>query len=159
MPVLRNQRHEQFCQLVAGGMTGTAAYVEVGFTPNPGNAARLICRPQVRARIEEIKARGAARAEVTVERTVRELADMAFYDPGEIGAANIKGPEDIQHLPEPLRRAICGWSWDRQGNFVLKLANKDGALDKIGRYLGMYRDKVEHSGGVTITIGEADAGL
>lgn len=159
MPALANRKHEQFCQLVAGGMSGVKAYSEVGFTPSSRNAGRLISQANIKARIAEILARGAARTEVTVERTVRELADMAFYDPGEIGAANIKGPEDIQHLPEPLRRAICGWSWDRQGNFVLKLANKDGALDKIGRYLGMYRDKVEHSGGVTITIGDADAGL
>lgn len=159
MPALKNAKHEQFCQLVAKGMTATDAYVEIGFTPSGRNAGRLRCTPKIVDRIDELMARGAARAEVTVERTVRELADMAFYDPGELGAADISGPKDIQKLPEPLRRAIVGWHWDKFGNFVLKLANKDGALDKIGRYLGMYRDKVEHSGGVSIVIGDADAGL
>lgn len=154
MPALTNRKHEQFCQLVAGGMSGVKAYTEVGFVPSSRNAGRLISQASIKARIAELMERGAARTEVTVERTVRELAMMAFYDPADLTQAEnedgdmvpITGPAQIRLLPERVRRAIVGWSYDRSGNFTLKLANKDGAIEKLGRYLGMFRDKVEHSG-------------
>lgn len=65
---------------------------------------------------------------------------MAFYDPADIAGANISGPQDIPNLPEDVRRAIIGWSWDKQGNFILKLSPKTPSLELLGRHLILWRD-------------------
>lgn len=71
---------------------------------------------------------------------------MAFYDPGEIAAADIRSPADVAKLPAELRRAIIGWSYDRGGNFTLKLAAKTPQLEMLGRHLKMFTDRHEHTG-------------
>ena len=77
---------------------------------------------------------------------------MGFYDPadlvivGEDGEVrDITSPKDLRLLPERVRRCIVGWSWDRKGNFTLKLAAKTPNLELIGRSMGMFieRKKIE----------------
>lgn len=62
----------------------------------------------------------------------------------------IYAPRDIKLLPEPIRRAIVGWSWDRNNNFTLKLADKSKALDQLARHLGLFHDKLE----ITVDYGD-----
>jgi hypothetical protein len=44
---------------------------------------------------------------------LREIQRMAMYDPAQL--TDVKSPDDIKKLPEDVRRAIVGWSWDRNG--------------------------------------------
>ena len=57
MPLLKNQRHEHFAQLVAGGKDGTSAYVTAGFSPNGAqqSAIRLLKVAVVCERIAELR--------------------------------------------------------------------------------------------------------
>ncbi|MGO4834132.1 hypothetical protein AB4144_17880, partial [Rhizobiaceae sp. 2RAB30] len=94
---------------------------------------------------------------------------MAFYDPADLvevtrelrddedaeGVAiveidkrrmvvdGIRSPKDIRLLPEEIRRAIVGWSYDRNQNFTIKLADKSKALDQLARHLSLYNDRIE----------------
>jgi Phage terminase, small subunit len=113
-------------------------------------ACKLLKHPSVALRVEAVVERAAERTEVTVERTIAELVRMAFYDPADIAGKPISGPKDIASLPEDVRRAIIGWGWDRNGNFTVKLADKRGALDLIGRHLGAWTDKLEVSGTISL---------
>ena len=54
MPVLKNPKHEMFCQLRAEGVCATTAYVNAGYRPHQANAARLSSNDMIRARIAEI---------------------------------------------------------------------------------------------------------
>ncbi|KCV32914.1 hypothetical protein L490_5260 [Bordetella bronchiseptica 00-P-2796] len=56
---------------------------------------------------------------------------------------DISSPKDLRLLPEAVRRCVVGWSWDRNGNFTLKLAAKTPNLDLIGRHLAMFVDRKE----------------
>jgi phage terminase small subunit len=47
-------------------------------------AARLLANVSIRARVEEILAAGAERAEITVEQVLRELAVLGFSDIGKV---------------------------------------------------------------------------
>lgn len=51
----------------------------------------------------------------------------------------LNGPEDIERLPEHVRRVITGWRWDKHGHFVIEFADKARALDQLARYLGLYQ--------------------
>lgn len=92
--------------------------------------------------LEAIRAAMKSRAErtaITADRVLEEIANIGLLDPIEIvGAGGVNGPEDIAKLPEHVRRAIAGWSWDRDGRFTLKIADKLTALDKMARHLGMF---------------------
>jgi phage terminase small subunit len=84
-----------------------------------------------------------ARVNITQDRVLRELAAMAYYDPADLGNERIEKPSDIAKLPEHVRRAIIGWSWDKHGNFVLKLASKTPNLELIGRHQSMFKDRLD----------------
>ena len=74
MPVLRNPRHEKFAQEIAKSKTATAAMAAAGYS-DPRNSTRLTKNDEIRRRIEELKERGAVRAEVTVASLLGELEE------------------------------------------------------------------------------------
>lgn len=114
--------------------------------------ARMLSIAEVAAYVKEQDAQLlepiADRYQITQERVLEELANLAFYDPAELGLAHVQGPEDIANLPERVRRCIVGWAWDKNENFTLKLSSKQAALEALGRHLKLFTDKVEHSGEV-----------
>lgn len=107
---------------------------------------QLLSKPHVAAAIAARKTARAQATGITADRVVRELAALSFYDPADIGNAEINRPADIEKLPENVRRAIVGWSWDKQGRFTLKLSPKTPSLDLLARHLGMLRERIELTG-------------
>src|SRR5262245_43423116 len=59
MPILKNERHERFCQAIAAGMSQTDAYICAGFRAKPGkgaaqSASRLRKQPHIAERLAEL---------------------------------------------------------------------------------------------------------
>jgi hypothetical protein len=87
---LKNSRHERFAQERAKGKTKDEAYTAAGYAENRSNACRVDAKPQVQARIAELQARAAEKAEVTVADIARQLdADREFAREQGQGAAAI----------------------------------------------------------------------
>lgn len=127
------------------------AAIEAGYGKKTarGSAQRLLANAGIRAEVERLQGKATAKAEVDVERVVRELSLIGFADLTEFVAW---GPDGVQlkdsaTLDAARRRAIVEVSETAKG-VKIKLADKNSALDKLGRYLGMFVDKVEHSGKV-----------
>ncbi len=57
MPVLEKPAHERFARARAGGMGRVAAYEAAGYRPDSSRASKLGARPEVAARIAELRAR------------------------------------------------------------------------------------------------------
>lgn len=137
------EQHERFAvEFVRTGSAKSAAIVagvEVHFAARQGVA--WLGWAEIQDRIKVLRAERSARLALTDDRIIQELAVLAFYDAGEIGAYEIKGPQDIQHLPEHVRRAVVGWKWDRNGNFEIKLAPKMAALQALGQHYGLFDGK------------------
>ncbi|MEZ0170765.1 terminase small subunit [Microvirga sp. TS319] len=149
-------------------LNGAQAVIRAGYSPkNPDvQAAQLFARPEIVAAIQDAMSKRADRLEITSERVLEEIAAMAFYDPADLmvdvepeeGEENsplvvngrtvlgLRGPHDIQRLPENVRRAIVGWGYDRNQNFTVKLADKSKALDQLARHLSLYNDKLAIDG-------------
>lgn len=158
MPALSNARHERFAQEVAGGATADEAYEAAGYRPNRGNAARLKANENIRARVAEIIDRGAQRAEITVERTLAELGRVGFSDirkaftPG----GSLLPPEEWD---DDFAASVAGvevvtrptGEKDENGLTVVehvhkfRLWDKNSALEKIAKHLGMFVERHEHS--------------
>jgi phage terminase small subunit len=121
---------EYLVDLNAAGAARRAGYSEKWAKCS---AEELMRKPEIQAAIQARMKDMQHRTEVTADRWVRELAAMAFYDPADLGSAEIKSP-------------IIGWSWDKYGNFVLKLSPKTPSLDLLGRHLGLLTTKLEVTG-------------
>ncbi|MEQ8511213.1 MAG: terminase small subunit [Algiphilus sp.] len=124
-------------------MNATQAAIRAGYSPRTAKSQgqRLLTNADIAAAIQAAQEQRQERTEITADRVVRELSRMALYDPADIVRHHVTKPEDIAELPEDVRRAIIGWSWDRHGNFVLKLSPKTPSLDLLARHLGMLRDR------------------
>jgi phage terminase small subunit len=151
---------------LSNGRNASAAYREAYKADGMSEASvnveawKLLQHPKIAPRLEEVIDRAAEKTNASAERVLSELTKMAFYDPADLVRTPIQKPEDIALLPEHVRRSIVGWGWDKMGNFTLKLADKRGSLELIGRHLGMFKDRLEHSGSIeTLTKEQRDAAV
>lgn len=153
-------------------LNATQAAIRAGYSKGTADkqGPRLLSDPGVKAAIDAAKIRRTEKTEIDAERVLEEIAAMAFYDPAELigvsreladgeecsdgdgiisfngkrySVSGITSPAHIAGLPENVRRAIIGWSWDRNENFTLKLADKSKALDQLARHLSLYNDRIE----------------
>lgn len=159
-------KQAQFVREYLIDLNATQAAIRAGYSANGADTAgpRLLENPDVKAAIDCAKLQRSERTEITSDRVLEEISRMAFYEPGELmidGDAGeddhvsavidgrviygLRGPADVKRLPEKVRRAIVGWSYDRNQNFTVKLADKSKALDQLARHLGLYTEKVEMS--------------
>lgn len=170
MPILPNSRHERFAQELAKGSSIGAAYVAAGFKAHDSNASRLSRKEQVRARVDEILAAGATQAGVTVQRIVEELAKVGFANMHDYMRVGPDGNPvlDFGRLTRDQAAALGEVTVEdfRDGRgedarevrrVKFKLHDKLSALEKLGKHLGMFSDKVQHTGEVTIVFDTVDA--
>jgi phage terminase small subunit len=60
-------------------------------------------------------------------------------------------PINRDDLPPEIRAAVSEVSLGREG-FKIKMHDKNGALQQLGRHLGLFTDKLEHTGAVTVVV-------
>jgi phage terminase small subunit len=173
--LLKNPRHERFAQELASGKSATDAYSLAGFEPNRHNASRLKTNETITARVEEIMSLAAARVEITQARVLAELGKIGFADIrkavswySQANVAAVDGDADMEALvtegeirfavanqvemissdkiDDDTAAAIAEVSMTDKGSLKIKLHDKQAALVNIGRHLGMFKDRVEHSG-------------
>lgn len=77
------ERAERFCQEYVVDFNGTQAAIRAGFAPKGAHvqASRLLNAPKVAERVAELKAALAKKYEVTQERTLKQIARIAYGDP------------------------------------------------------------------------------
>lgn len=156
MPTLHNVRYERFAQAIVDGLNARDAYKEAGFAPNDGNCIRLKQRPEVQARIAELIEMAADRVVVDKARVIAELAKIGFADFRKLHTATgaLKRIEDIDDetagaiagIEVVTRRLPGGDEGEVEHVAKIKMWDKPSALVNLGKHLGMFTEKVEHSG-------------
>jgi phage terminase small subunit len=139
-------QQERFCLLYLQLGNAAKAYVEAGYsckTPAVASAAsaRLMAKPQIKARIAEIQAESLRGLAITTERVMRERAKLAFFAPR--GLFNDDGsPRKIGELDSDTAAALSALdvSVSGDGSVVLKyrLCDKNTALTALEKMLGLY---------------------
>ena len=81
MPVLRNVKHEMFCQEVAKGISASKAYELAGYEPNDSHASRLRSQTSIADRVaellEQVGRRTVELTSVTAASATRRLLTIA----------------------------------------------------------------------------------
>jgi phage terminase small subunit len=163
-------RIEKFCQLYVVDLNSTNAAIGAGYKKcaATSQASRLLRNQKVQARIAELVKQQTDKLGVSAEWVIAELRRVAgcsavdlFNDDGSLKPMNAWSAES--------RAAIVGLEFDEifsgsgeQRVHVgttrkVKFADKIRALELLGRYLALFRDKVEVTGleGIVETLQEA----
>jgi len=138
-----------FCEQYILDLNASKAAERAGFSAKSAEVQgyQLLQKPLVKDAISKLLEARAKKTGITAERVLKEIEALAFFDPKDL--VLIKTPQDIADLPEFVRRAITGWSWDKDGRFTVKL-NKEKALELLGRHLKLFTERIEHSGTITL---------
>lgn len=167
MPVLANAKHERFAQALAKGKTADDAYELAGYSANRGNAIRLKANERVAARIDEILNNVSEKAAVSKAKVIEELSKIGFsnmldyirIDPEgqpytDFSALTREQAAAIQEVFVETRTEIQIQDGEKVSVPVrkvkFKLSDKRAALVDIGKELGMFKEKIEHSGTLTL---------
>lgn len=126
----------------------TAAYLKV-YKCTPQEAAtaasRLFRQPIMKAYLEAKLAPKLKKLDVTQERILREMAAIAFFDPGQIFDEHGR-MLPIPKLPEEVRRAISGFDYVKQGKRTVvrpRFVSKDACLRMLGLTQRMFVERFE----------------
>ncbi|WMT85580.1 terminase small subunit [Pelagibacterium sp. 26DY04] len=172
MPALKNAKHEAFAQGLAKGLSASEAYVAAGYKESRSAASRLSTNVNIEARVSELVGKGAERAEATVERVLHEMARLGFSD---VRKAFTPGGALLppQEWDDDFAAAVAAVEVvsrntnekDAEGRTVIehvhkiKMWDKNSALEKIAKHLGMFVERVEHSGSMNLVVTPEDAEL
>lgn len=152
---------EYLCDLNA-----TQAAIRAGYSKRTATAigAENLRKPHVAAAIAERQGERAQRTEITQDRVLQELARIAFAD---IRSLFTWDEERACYVPSVNltddEAAVVSAVKARTAHFTteagvtetrieleLKTYDKLGALEKIAKHLGMFVERVEHSGRVEV---------
>jgi phage terminase small subunit len=138
-------------------------------------ASRLSSLPKISLRIQELTAEFKERNMITIEKVLAELVKIGLADVKDFlryGTEKIcAGTDDDGQPVFEYRQIVEAKSSDevdgtlvnevsigKDGTFKFKLHDKMAALEKIGKHLKMFTDKVEHAGSMDIKVSRV-AGL
>jgi phage terminase small subunit len=114
---------------------------------------KLLKKPEMQAFIAERTKTIATRMELSVERTMQEIARLAYFDPRKLFDADGR-PIAINQLDDDTAAAIAGVDVVTVGNAdmgfgeirKLKVADKNAALEKAAKILGLFKKDNEQTG-------------
>ena len=149
---------EKFCIAYAVLGNGEQAAIEAGYTERSARvtASNLLTNTNIRERINELLRTNAAAKGVTLQQVIEEYARIAFCDLAEFITVDEGGlviPKPQNEMPKnwgrsvrklktkrAIREAADGSSVLVYDDMEIELWPKTDALEKLGKYLGMFAE-------------------
>lgn len=160
-----NPKQQRFVDEYLIDLNGKQAAIRAGYSPRSAEvqASQLLSQPKVAEAVAAAKADLARRTGITQEKVLLEYARLGFANMEDYIRITADGDPvvDLSKLDRDKAAAIGevtsevyldgrGDGAERIRRTKFKLVDKKAALDSIGRHLGMFTDKIEHSGEVTV---------
>lgn len=144
-------------------LNATQAAIRSGYSEKTAHTIghENLSKPEIAQAIAAAQLERAKRTEITQDRVLQELARIGFADIRDLFEWDEESASFIpsRDLTEDQAAAVSeiqaettttrernGTTTDTTVKLKLKTYDKLGALDKIGKHLGMFVDRVEHSG-------------
>lgn len=146
------QKQKRFIEEYLIDLNATQAAIRAGYSPDTAQqtGSENLSKPVIRAQIDRAMAERSKRTGVNAERVVQELAKIAFVNAAEVidpKTATVKEdalPEDTAAIQSVKVKTFGEDGLERE----IKMADKLKALELLGKHLGMFKDKIELSGGL-----------
>lgn len=138
-------------------LNATQAAIRAGYSAGTAKeiGSENLTKPNIRSRIDEAVAERSRRTGVNQDRIIRELAKMAFVNAADmIDMDNAKlkvctSPDDTAAVQSvKVKKTISENSETVERE--IRIADKIKALELLGKHLGMFKDKIELSGGLDV---------
>ncbi|HVW78524.1 MAG TPA: terminase small subunit [Alloacidobacterium sp.] len=137
----------------------TRAAIAAGYAASSAHVtgAKLLKNAKVAEIVAARHERRVEKLEITAERTLEEIAKLAYFDPGKLFDAN--GNLIPVHLLDDVTRAsIASVEVEERKTSLgiktvtkkVKHVDKGQNLERLGRYFKLFTDKHEHSGKLTL---------
>ena len=145
-------KQERFVEEYLVDLNATQAAIRAGYSKSTSYSIgqRLLKNVDIQKAITAAREKQQRRVEITADRVLEEYAKIAFFDPRKLFTADggIKPPEQWDDDVAAVIGALDVMEIGDDGEMIgrvkkLKLIDKKGALDSIGKHLGMFVDKVE----------------
>lgn len=138
----------------------TKAAIRAGYSiiSAKSQASQLMRHTGIKALIEEAQAERAHKMGITQDRVLQELALIAFANVKDVMTINEEGDTviDLNNMKREVAAALGEVSISTKGGVnktrtaKIRMNDKLTALEKIGKHLGMFVEKVEHTGKLTL---------
>ena len=146
------QKQKRFIEEYLIDLNATQAAIRAGYSPDTAQqtGSENLSKPVIRAQIDRAMAERSKRTGVNAERVVQELAKIAF-----VNAAEVIDPKTATVKEDALPEATAAIQSVKVKTFgedglerEIKMADKLKALELLGKHLGMFKDRIELSGGL-----------
>jgi len=158
--VALTRRQQRFVEEYLIDLNGTQAAIRAGYSKRTAAEAGYenLRKPQIAEAIETAQKARSERTEITADRVLTELALLGFANMADY--TRLVGTERVPHLTDATRDQLAAVQEITVEDFTdgrgedarevkrvkLKLADKRPALVDIGRHLGMFKERHEHTG-------------
>lgn len=152
------QRYETFCCEYVVDLNGKRAAQAAGFSEHTAasQASRLLTKSNIQKRVSELQAKRASKVGVSAEKTLEELQRLAFSNMDDFVRRTEDGNLDVDFrnvtrdqmaAVQEIKVDTTGGTGDGERRKVLrttfKLADKGLNLERIGRHLKLFTDRIE----------------
>lgn len=159
-------KQERFAQEYVVDLNATQAAIRAGYSEDTARAqaSRLLLNVDIQAHVEKARKEQTQRTGVDADTILFELLRIARSDLGQAFDDN-GNLLPIKEIPEDVRRAISGVEtfeeFDGHGSERVKVGetrklkfwDKTRALELLGKHLGLYVERIDHtSGGVPVVV-------
>ena len=148
-----------FChEYIANLGNGKQAAIAAGYASNSAKvtASKLLTKPNLVAKIEELRDKLTAKSTKTAEDIRKELEYLAFSRITDVVSVNESGAtilKDSENWPDGVSAAVESISVKEDNTGVhqkIKLWNKPQSLKMLGQERGMFKEQVEHTVGADL---------
>lgn len=136
-------KRQAFVRAYLVSRNGTQAAIAAGFAAGSAHvtASRMLRDDKVRAALAAVERPATAEALITRERVLLELARLAFADIRKLAGLGA-GTLALTELDDDTAAALAEVVFTDDG-VKAKLSPKLPALERLGRHLGLFRDREE----------------
>lgn len=146
------KKQKRFAEEYLIDLNATQAAIRAGYSPDTAKeiGCENLTKPNIRACVDREMAERSKRTGVNADRVVRELAKIAFVNAADVINAkdatlrNDASEDDTAAIQSVKVKTFGDDGLERE----IKMADKLKALELLGKHLGMFKDKLELSGGL-----------
>ena len=153
------KKQQRFVEEYLIDLNATQAAIRAGYSVNSAKeiGCENLTKPNIQEAIAKAMAERSKRTGVNQDRVVLELAKIAFAniaDVVDLNYAYIKddAADDDLACIQSIKIKPTEFGTERE----IKLYDKLSSLEKLGKHLGMFKDKVEVSGALPVVISGED---
>lgn len=140
--VMLTDKQDMFCKEYIIDLNATKAYTRAGYKCTEEaarkNSSRLMTNDDIRSRIEELQSERAGKLNLDAEwvlKRLKEISDKCMQE------------EPVMKFDYEERKLV------ETGEYQFDSGGANKATELIGKHLGMFKDKIEHSGAIEIVVG------